>query len=166
MSNNDRFVDLKSRTRWDLNFIESYQAYSRKEHEFENIFATFSYHPLLSEKIKNEVEWVTFKNLIVNDFSKLEYPPCHLYVEREEVTAIWFVPNELLFYELGQEEQQLVINNMKKQLIGLSLCKLEEIFASAGGRDISEELYLEEYYRKNQFIKVLLSNAEFAKGEQ
>lgn len=156
LSIDEIIVDLRSSTRWNLNFIEGYQLFNKKVHEFEFINATFSYHPLLRERVANEMDWDTFKNYISSDFNNLKYPPCHLYVGRNEVTANWFIPDELLIYELEAEEKQLVMKNMEKQLKELKLCKLEELVGIEGDRGIGEDLYL-EYYRKNQFLKILLS---------
>ncbi|WP_374717469.1 hypothetical protein [Neobacillus sp.] len=152
----DTFVDLRSSTKWNLEFIESHQEFKEKNHDFENIYAKFSYHPDLIGKIGIETDWVSFRHFIASDFNKLPYPPCHLYVDGEEVTAFWFVPNELLINGISEEEQKLVMKNMEEQLKNLSYCKLEKLSACGGDREISEKLYLEEYYRKNQFIKVLL----------
>lgn len=170
LSIDEIMVDLRSSTRWDLQFIEKYQAFNNKNHEFENIYATFSYNPLLNEKASNEEDWDIFKNYIASDFKNLEYPPCHLYVGRNEVTATWFIPDVLLINGLGTEEKQLIMENMGKQLLELKLCKLEELYASEGDRGVEEDLYL-EYYRKDRFLKALLSrdikrtNAIPAKGE-
>lgn len=170
LSIDEIMVDLRSRTRWDMKFIEEYQAFNNKNHEFENIFATFSYNPLLDEKAANEEDWDTFKNYIASDFNNLKYPPCHLYIGRDEVTAMWFVPDVLLIQGFGTEDKKLVMDNMANQLKKLKLCKLEEISASEGDRGIDEDLYL-EFYRKQRFLEALLyKNTEmpaltFAKGE-
>ncbi|NEY18572.1 hypothetical protein G4D61_01130 [Bacillus ginsengihumi] len=150
-------VNLRRNTKWDLEFIESYRAFISKNYDLENIFAIFSYHPLLSERAANEKDWNSFKNYIASDFKNLKYPPCHLYVYHDEVHAIWFIPHELLISELGEEDKKLIEENMLSQLGELKLCDLKELNLSEGERDISEELYLEEYYRKNQFLKILLS---------
>ncbi|MEC0446173.1 hypothetical protein SRCM100730_04007 [Bacillus velezensis] len=171
LSINETMVDLRSRTKSDIDFIESHKSFNMVGHEFECILGTFSYRHHLSERVANEVNWITFKNYIAGDFINLKYPPCHLYVERNKVTAVWFIPNELLIYGLGEKEQQIVMKNMEKQLTELKLCKLEELVASEGDREIREDLYL-EYFRKNQFLKALLpkelkkSNAISAKGEE
>lgn len=163
-------VDLRSRTRWDLKFIEEYQAFNNKNHEFENIFAKFSYKPHLDEIVANVEDWNIFKNFIANDFNNLKYPPCHLYIERSEVTAFWFIPDTLLVYDIGREEEQLIMVNIKKQLTELKNCELEEISTSGGDREIAEDLYL-EYYREKQFLDALLPrnikepNKVSAKGE-
>ncbi|PLV31808.1 hypothetical protein BSP4_43470 [Bacillus subtilis subsp. subtilis] len=148
-------VDLRSRTRWDLKFIEEYQAFNNKNHEFENIFAKFSYKPHLDEIVANVDDWNTFKNFIADDFNNLKYPPCHLYIDRGEVTAFWFIPDPLLVYEISIEEEHLIMENIKKQLTELNNCDLEEITASGGDREIHEDLYL-EYYREKQFLDALL----------
>ncbi|WP_242310701.1 hypothetical protein [Bacillus cereus group sp. BfR-BA-01331] len=156
LSIDEMMVDLRSSTKWDLKFIEGYQSYNKKVHGFEFINATFSYHPLLCERATNEIDWDTFKNYIASDFNNLKYPPCHLYLGRNEVTANWFIPDELLIYGLGAEEIQVVMKNMEHQLKELKLCKLEGLVIVEADREINEDLYL-EYYRKSQFIKVLLS---------
>lgn len=164
-------VDLRSRTRWDLKYIEEYQAFNIKNHEFENIFAKFSYKPHLGEIVANVEDWNNFKNFIANDFNNLKYPPCHLYIERNEVSAFWFIPDKLLVYDLGREEEQLIMENIKEQLTELKNCELEEISASGGDREIAEDLYL-EYYREKQFLDALLPrdikkpNEVSAKGEE
>lgn len=149
-------VDLRSRTRWDIKFIEEYHAFNKKNHGFENIFAKFSYKSHLDEIVANVDDWNTFKNFIADDFNNLKYPPCHLYIDRSEVTAFWFIPDPLLVYELGREEEQLIMENIKKQLTELNNCELEEITACGGDREIAEDLYL-EYYREKQFLDALLS---------
>jgi hypothetical protein len=170
LSVEEMMVDLRSSTRWDLRFIEDYQAFNNKNHEFENIYATFSYNPLLDEKAADEEDWDSFKNYIASDFNNLNYPPCHLYVGRNEVAAMWFIPDELLIYRLGAGEKQLVMENIEKQLMELKLCKLEELVASEGDRGVEEDLYL-QYYRKKRFLDALLSrdikkpNVISAKGE-
>ncbi len=170
LSIDEVMVDMRSRTRWDLGFIEEYQAFNDKNHGFENIFATFSYNFLLDEIAANEEDWDTFKNYIASDFNNLKFPPCHLYVGRDEVTAIWFTPDLLLIYELETEEKQLIMENIENQLMELKLCKLEELAASEGDRGVEEDLYL-EYYRKKKFLDALLSsdikkpNLISAKGE-
>ncbi|MDZ4476837.1 hypothetical protein [Bacillus cereus] len=156
LSIDEIMVDLRNSTKWDLKFIEDYQSYNKKVHEFEFINATFSYHPILRERAENEMDWDAFKKYIASDFNNLKYPPCHLYLGRNEVTANWFTPEELLVYGLGAEEIQVVMKNMEQQLKELNLCKLEGLVAVEADRKINEELYL-EYYRKSQFIKVLLS---------
>lgn len=98
-------VNLRRNTKWDLGFIESYRAFISKDYNLENIFAIFSYQPLLSESAENEKDR----------------------------------------------------RNMLSQLGELKLCDLKELNLSEGERDILEGLYLEEYYRKNQFLKILLS---------
>ncbi|WP_226528169.1 hypothetical protein [Metabacillus niabensis] len=152
----DTMVDLRKSMKLELEFIERYEALN-KEHEFEFIFAHFAYLPLLSERAKDEEDWTTFKNYIASDFLCLEYPPCHIYANRDEVTAIWFIPDEFLINELGIEEQKLVVKNLERQLETLKLCKLKKLFPSGGDRDIEEVLYLEGYYRKEQFLKTLLN---------
>jgi hypothetical protein len=170
LSIDEIMVDLRSRTRWDLRFIEEYQAFNNKSHEFESIFATFSYNHLLDEKATNVEDWDTYKNYIASDFTNLRYPPCHLYVERDEVTAIWFIPDILVIQGLAIEDKNLVMENMEKQLKELKLCKLEELTASEGDREVEEDLYL-EYYRKQRFLELLLykniekPNITSAKGE-
>ncbi|QWH03702.1 hypothetical protein EXW52_27425 [Bacillus mycoides] len=156
LSIDEMMVDLRSSTKEDLKFIESHQSYNKKVHQFEFINATFSYYPLLREREIIEIDWNALKNYIASDFNNLQYPPCHLYLGRSEVTANWFIPNELLVHGLKTEEIQIVMRNMEQQLKELKLCKLERLVAVEAGREINEDLYL-EYYRKNQFIKVLLS---------
>lgn len=156
LSVDEMIVDLRSSTRWELRFNEDYQAFNNKNHDFENIYATFSYNPSLEEKAADVEDWDTFKNYIASDFNNLNYPPCHLYVGRNEVTAMWFIPDVLLIYGLETEDKQLVMKNMEKQLMELKLCKLEELVASEGDRGVEEDLYL-EYYRKKRFLEALLS---------
>src|SRR4051812_32671040 len=98
LSVDEMIVDLSSSTRWDLKFNEDYQAFNNKNHDFENIRATFSYNPLLVKKAANEADWDTFKNYIASDFNNLKYPPCHIYVGRNDVEAVWFIPDLLLIY--------------------------------------------------------------------
>ncbi|MCM3478951.1 hypothetical protein [Caldibacillus thermoamylovorans] len=169
LSIDEVLVDLRSSIRWDLRFIKDYQTFIKTNHEFENIHATFSYNQLLEEKAANVEDWDTFKNYVASDFLKLKYPPCHLYVERAEVTAIWFVPDVLLINELGTEEKQIIMKNIEKQLMELKLCKLEDIFASAGDRTVEEDLFF-DFYRKKLFLDALLSSdqenkANYAEGE-
>ncbi|KMK77953.1 hypothetical protein [Alkalihalobacillus pseudalcaliphilus] len=153
----ESMVDLRSRTRWDLNFIEEYQSFNKRNHEFENIYAKFSYKSHWDEIEVNMEDWDTFKNFIANDFNNLKYPPCHLYINRSEVTAFWFIPDILLLRELGSKEEQIIMENLKKQLIELKHCILEKISACGGDREIDEDLYL-EYFRKKRFLEALLCN--------
>jgi hypothetical protein len=153
------YVDGRKAVRWDLKFIESHREFNMKNHDFEHIYATFSYNSLLPERTSIEIDedWIEFRNTIANEFNNLDYPPCSLYVEKDEVSALWFTPLDLLINGIGSEEREVIMKNMELQLQSLSFCKLEKLFASEGDREISEELYLNEYYRKSQFIKVLLS---------
>ena len=152
----DTMVNLRGSMRLELEFIESHETFSNKEHAFESMFAEFSYQPLLAERAKVEKDWLTFKNFIASEFLSLEYPPCDIYVERDRVVAIWFIPNELLINGLEVEEQELILDNLEQQLESLKLCKLEGLCPSTGDREIEVTLYLEEYYRKKQFLKMLL----------
>lgn len=152
----DTMVNLRNSMRLELEFIESHEAFDYKEHEFESIFAEFSYQPSLAERAKVEEDWLTFKNFIASEFLSLEYPPCYIYAERDGVKAIWFIPNELLIEGLEVEEQEFILSNLENQLESLKLCNLVYLSASAGEREIEVELYLQEYYRKKQFLKMLL----------
>lgn len=152
----EMMVDLRSTTRWDMRFIKEYQALNNKNHDFECICAMFSYNPHLEKKASDEEDWDAFKNYIADDFKKLKFPPCHLYVGRYDVSATWFTPDVLLIHGLGFIEKQLIMKNMEDQLMELKLCKLEELVASEGDREVEEEIYL-EYFRKKRFIGALLS---------
>ncbi|WP_117148884.1 hypothetical protein [Paraliobacillus zengyii] len=158
MSINESMVDLKSNTRKDMKFIESHREFNNKNHDFELVYGKFSYNLNLVERAKYETDWFSFKNYIAYDFSNLKYPPCHLYVDRNDVIAIWFTPNDLVITGINKEDEKTILTNMEHQLGSLSLCTLKELFASEGDRQITEELYLEEYYRKNQYKKILLPN--------
>ncbi|SIR32306.1 hypothetical protein [Priestia flexa] len=140
-----------------MNFIEGYQSFNKRNHEFENIYAKFSYKSHLDEIEVNMEDWDAFKNFIANDFNNLKYPPCHLYIDRSEVTAFWFIPDMLLLYELGSKEEQIIIENLKKQLKELKHCILENISACGGDREIAEDLFL-EYHRKKCLLEALLCN--------
>lgn len=149
-------VNLRNSMRLELEFIESHAAFDNKEHTLESIFGEFSYQPLLAERAKAEEDWLTFKNFIASDFLSLEYPPCYIYVERDRVIAIWFIPNELLIDGLEVEEEEFILCNLERQLESLKLCELVYLDPSRAERNIKVELYLEEYYRKKQFLKMLL----------
>ncbi|WP_117161416.1 hypothetical protein [Paraliobacillus sp. X-1268] len=158
MSINESVVDLRSNTRKDMKFIESHREFNNKIHDFEHVYGKFNYNPNLVERAKYETDWFSFINYIAYDFSNLEYPPCHLYVNSDEVIAIWFTPNDLVITGINKEDEKTILTNMEHQLGSLSLCTLKELFASSGDRQIAEELYLEEYYRRNQYKEILLPN--------
>jgi hypothetical protein len=156
LSDDEMMVDLRGSSRWDLSFKKDYLAFNNTNHEFESINAKFFYIPFLEEQAANVEDWDTFKNYIASDFSKLKYPPCHLYVGRLEVTATWFTPDAVLINGIGNKEKLLVMNNLEEQLMELKFCMLVELEASEGDRDVEEDLFL-EYYRKRQFLDSLLS---------
>ncbi|SHJ36238.1 hypothetical protein [Parasporobacterium paucivorans] len=149
----DSMVDMNDMMRMSPKFIKKAFEINRAEFLFENIWATFSYKEGFIPR--DGEERVPFKELIAADFYELEYPPCHLYVYRNNLTAIWYVPEYYLINELKEEESKRVIENIRKQLEKLETCSLEELSGCGCVYEMDKDTYY-LHYRRQEFERLLL----------
>ena len=137
-------------------FIECYDRVNTRNHDFEHIVGIFTFNELFSEKFRDEVDWINFRNFITEDFKRLPYTPCQITVGFDEIFVFWYFPKEYLINPLNVDEIQTIIKNIENQLRILIVCKKKELYVSGGDFEIPKDLYFENYYRKKQFDKLLL----------
>ncbi|MCE4049912.1 hypothetical protein [Bacillus sp. Au-Bac7] len=149
----DEFIDFRLRTIWTPNFQAKYQLDEDKVYEVEHIRARFSYNVLSMRRAQDEDQWDNFKSFIAKDFDQLDLPPCHLYVSRKELLAMWFIPEQLVVKGFESQQQKILLENIVEDLTKLNQCSLKEITISGGQWSLKQEEYLLRIYRVNQFIK-------------
>ncbi|MDF2700736.1 MAG: hypothetical protein K0Q49_2299 [Haloplasmataceae bacterium] len=151
----DEIIYMSDEIMESNDFIENYNAVNKENNGHGIISAIFNYNSVSYEKFE-ELDLNSFKNFIADDFRNLQYQPDNVLTIGEYIIVEWIISDEFLFNELQPEDINIILSNMKIQLKTLKSCDLCNLAWVIDERDISKEMYFYNYYRKNQFEKILL----------
>lgn len=148
-------VELIDDMKDDFHFLDSYENTYSRYHELEYIVGEFSLGELNYSEIYRDSNKYSIINMIKKEFINLEYPPCRFSIHGNKVRAEWHVPMHYLIRGLSSSEIDNLMTNLKNQLESIIMCKLTKLYQYGGDRKIPEELYFENYYKKNKFEKLI-----------
>lgn len=151
----DEIIYMSDEIMESNDFIESYNAVNKENNGLGIISAIFNHNSVSYEKFE-ELDLNSFKNFIADDFRSLQYQPDNVLTIGEYIIVEWIISDEFHLNELKPEDINIILNNMKIQLKTLKSCDLCNLAWVIDERDITKEMYFYNYYRKNQFEKILL----------